>query len=137
MSTFLQLIVEGRLGKDPELKYLPSGMAICNFTIATNEKYTKQSGEKVDQVTWTRVSVFGRTAENCNTYLHSGSKALCVGKLNPDENGNPRIWTKSDGTPAANYEMKADRVVFMDSKGDVVGEAGNAAPSEIDDEIPF
>ena len=106
--TFQNLVIVGNLGRDPEMRFTPSGAAVTNFSVASTEKYTKASGEKVEETVWMRVSVWGNQAEACNTYLKQGSKVLVEGKLKPIN-----VYTKKDGTSGASYEMKAERVVFL------------------------
>lgn len=117
--SYLKVTAVGNLGRDAEMRYLPSGQAVTNFTIATNRQYTKSDGEKVKEVLWLRVSTFGKIAEVCHKYLHTGSQVLVDGRLIPDENGNPRVYTKQDGTAAAAFEVNADRVVFLGGKTSV------------------
>lgn len=138
---YATIILAGNLGRDPELRYTPSGQAVANFSIATNRQYTSGDGEKVKETTWFRITAWGKTGEVCNQYLTKGSKVLVEGRLNADqETGGPRIWERDDGTPAANFEVTANTVKFLSSRGDNgdAGEepAGEAAPVA-SEEIPF
>jgi single-strand DNA-binding protein len=117
---YQKLTLVGNLGRDPEMRYLPNGNPVTNFTLATNRQYTNSAGEKVKEVTWFRISAWNKLAEICNQYLKVGSKVLVEGKLKPDENGSPRSWIK-DGVANSSYEVTADNVVFMDSKSDAGG----------------
>ena len=129
---YQKIIVVGNLGGNPDMRYLPNGQPVTNFTLATNRQYTTSGGEKVKETTWFRISVFGRQAETSNEYLSMGSKVLIEGRLSPDkETGGPRVYKRQDGTHGSSYELVADRVVFMDSKGEghkaaeeFAGEAG-------------
>jgi len=138
--SYQKIIILGNLGGDPEMRYLPDGTAITNFSMATNRSYTNKNGEKVDETTWVRVSVFGNQAEAVNQYLSQGSQVLVEGRLSPDrETGGPRVYTKNNGEPGASYEVRASRVVFVGSKGDtesVKSDTGSAG-SNTEDEIPF
>ena len=137
------LIIVGNLGKDPEMRYTPSGQAVTSFPVASNRKYTSSNGEQVNETIWFRVSAWGKQAEVCNQYLKKGSKVLIEGRLTPDKNtGGPRIWQKQDGTSGASFEVNAQTVRFLTSRGDgdsgsgATAEAGDAAaPAE--DDIPF
>ena len=137
---YQKLTIVGNLGRDPEMRYLPSGQAVTNLNVATNRVYTKDN-EKVTETTWFRVSVWGNQGENANKYLKQGSKVLIEGRLNSDESGNPRTYTRNDGTTGASFEMTAQQVVYLSSRGDVVGNAGDepfSLPSVEDaDDIPF
>ncbi len=74
--SYTKLMIVGNLGRDPEMRYLESGQAVTNFSIASNRQYTASSGERVKETTWFRITVWGRQAETCNEYLKSGSQVL-------------------------------------------------------------
>ncbi|MFN2146549.1 MAG: single-stranded DNA-binding protein [Anaerolineales bacterium] len=137
--SYTKLLIVGNLGRDPEMRYLESGQAVTNFSIASNRQYTASNGERVKETTWFRVTVWGRQAETCNEYLKSGSQVLIEGRLNPDKDtGGPRIYQRNDGGYAASFEVTADRVVFLTRAGGTGGfdSGGPGVPME-DDEIPF
>src|SRR4030043_2343388 len=79
------IILIGNLGRDPEMRYTPSGQAVTNFSVATNRQYTGSDGTQVKETIWFRESAGGRTAETCNQYLKKGSKVLVEGRLTPDK----------------------------------------------------
>ena len=139
--SFHTLIVVGNLGRDPEMRYTPNGQPVTSFSVASSRQYTNNAGEKVEETLWFRVSVFGKTAETCNQYLHKGSKVLVEGRLTADKNGSPRIWTRQDGTPGASFEINAQTVRFLSSRGEGTGEGvpGEAGGGEAGDagDIPF
>ena len=123
------LIIVGRLGADPEMRYLPDGTAVANFSVATDRAYKNANGEQKKITTWFRVSVWGKMAESCNQYLSKGSMVLIEGVLNPGENGHPKVWTSQTGTTGANYEVFAQTVRFLSTQ---------KKESEIaDEQIPF
>ena len=140
---YQKIIVVGNLGKDPEMRYTPSGQAVTNFSLATNRQYSASSGERVKETVWFRISTWGRQAENCNQYLNKGSKVLVEGRLTADPaTGGPRLWTRQDGTAAASFEISASSVQFLSSRGDeeafddAAGEP--AAPEKVSEaDIPF
>ena len=113
---YQKVLLIGYVGRDPELKYLPSGKAICNFSVATSERRFDADGNASDHTTWWRVTAWGKTAEAVEKYVKKGSKVLVDGKMNPDTNGNPRVFQKQDGSWHANYEMDAQTVRFLDGK---------------------
>lgn len=115
---YQQIIIVGNLGNDPEMRYMPSGDAVTQFSVATNRRWSDaQSGGRREETTWFRVSVFGRQADSCNQYLTKGRQVLVVGRLRPDpQTGGPRIWTDNDGKPRAAYELAATSVQFMGSR---------------------
>lgn len=135
--SFHTIILIGNLGRDPEMRYTPSGQAVTSFSVASNRSYTDNNGQKVDETIWFRVTAWGKQAEICSQYLHKGSKVLVEGRLTPDKNGGPRIWTKQDGTPNASFEVTAGTVRFLSSRGD--GSMGESmeSPAGEPDEIPF
>ncbi len=141
---YQKIIIVGNLGRDPEMRYTPSGQAVTSFSVATNRQYTTSSGEKVKETTWFRISVWGRMAEVCNQYLRRGSKVLIEGRLRPDPaTGGPRTWTGNDGIVRASFEINADVVRFLSSRNESM-DANTPAPASgadlplpPDDDIPF
>jgi single-strand DNA-binding protein len=135
------IILVGNLGRDPEMRYTPSGQAVTNFSVATNRQYTGSDGQLVKETIWFRISTWGKTAENCSQFLKRGSKVLVEGRLVPDAStGGPRIWKRQDGTPSASFEVNAQTVRFLSTRGE---DDGGIPPSEgagqIEDggDIPF
>ncbi|MBL8057153.1 MAG: single-stranded DNA-binding protein [Anaerolineales bacterium] len=133
----------GNLGRDPEMRYLPSGQAVTSFSVATSEKWTGQDGKLNERTLWWRVSVFGKQAETCNTYLKKGSKVYIEGRMTGDDKtGGPRIYTNKAGQPAASFEVTANTVKFLSSRGET-GAAPAGGPGEHEpvgeetDDIPF
>jgi single-strand DNA-binding protein len=137
------IIIAGNVGKDPEMRYTPSGQAVTSFSVATNRQYTTGNGEQVKETIWFRVSTWGKQAEICNQYVKKGSKVLVEGRLTPDKNtGGPRVWTKQDGSAGASFEVTASTVRFLSSRGESSSEMpihsgmeGAELPPE--DDIPF
>ncbi len=123
------IIIVGNLGKDPEMRYTPSGQAVTSFSVATSRKYTTGGGEQVEETIWFRVSAWGKSAEVCNQYLKKGSKVLIEGRLTPDKStGGPRVYEKQDGTTAASFEVNASVVKFLSGSKD--GQATESAGDE-------
>lgn len=111
---YQKVIIVGRLGQDPEMRYTPSGQPVTTFGVATDRRWTDQSGEQQQETTWFRVSVWGKQAEACNQYLTKGQQVLVEGRLRPDPaTGGPRIWTGNDGVTRASYELTAWTVRFL------------------------
>ena len=139
---YQKLILVGNLGKDPEMRYAPNGDAVTSLNVATNRKYTDKGGQKVEETTWFRVSVWGKQAETCNQYLKKGSKVLIEGRLQADKaTGGPRIWTRQDGTAGSSFEVTAESVRFL-SGGQGGDGSGAGAPAMHDapmdeENIPF
>ncbi len=138
---FQTIILVGNLGRDPEMRYSPSGQAVTNFSVATSRQYTGSNGEQVKETAWFRVSVWGRMAEVCNQYLKKGSKVLVEGRLVVDNaTGGPRVYTRQDGTSGSSFEVSASTVRFLSSRGDDSGAGEEFSPGQGDadsDDIPF
>jgi single-strand DNA-binding protein len=126
------------------MRYLPSGQAVTNINVASNRVYTDSNGQRVEETTWFRVSVWGNQAEAVNQYLRQGSKVLVEGRLNPDpDTGGPRTYTRNDGTPGASFEVTARRVVFLSSRAEDEayqsqrGSEYSSSQKMDEDDIPF
>ncbi len=133
---YQQIIIVGNLGKDPEMRYTPSGTPVTSLSVATNRKYTGSDGQVVKETTWFRVSVFGKSAESSAQFLKKGSSVLVEGRLTPDkQSGGPRMYQRPDGTMGASYEVAANTVRFLTSRGEG-GSAGVSAPVGADEDMP-
>lgn len=119
-----KVMIIGRLGADPELRYMQSGDAIANMNVATDESYTDRTGNKVERTEWHRVVVMKRQAENCATFLTKGSLVYVEGSL------QTRKWEDKEGQQRSTTEIRAQRVQFLDRKADRIREGAdsNSAP---------
>ena len=145
---FMKLIVAGHLGNDPEMRYMPDGTAVTNLSIASNRSWVDAAtGERKQETTWLRASVWGKRAETVHQYLKKGNPIMVEGRLKPDpQTGGPRRWTRQDGTVAASFEMQVDNFSFIGA-GNGNGESPTAAVNgqapvralteHAEDEIPF
>ena len=140
----------GRLGKDPDVRYMQSGMAVANFTLATNEDWSdKSTGEKKEKTEWHYIVAFGKLGEICGKYLSKGKQVYVEGRL------QTRSW-EQDGTTRYRTEIVASDMRMLDAKGasePVGADPGPepryedvsmpeprtaSAPSQpVDDDIPF
>jgi single-strand DNA-binding protein len=102
-----KVILLGRLGQDPELKYTPGGSAVCNFSMATTEAWTDKQGQKQEKTEWHRIVVWGKLAELCNQYLAKGRQAFLEGRL------QTRSWDDKEGTKRYTTEILATTVQFI------------------------
>jgi len=102
-----KVIIVGRLGQDPELKYTPSGSAVCNFSVATSETWADKSGQKQERTEWHRVVVWGKLGELCNQYLAKGRQAYVEGSL------RTRSWEDKSGQKKFTTEIMASSVQFL------------------------
>lgn len=137
---YQKVIIVGNLGSDPELRYTAQGDAVTSFSVATNQKWTGKDGQPVEEVTWFRVSAWGKQAGNCNQYLSKGRQVFVEGRLTPDrETGGPRLWEGKDG-PRASFELRAFTVQFLGAGRDHDTEREDGPPSHSNldgDEVPF
>ncbi len=127
MASVNKVILIGNLGKDPEIRYMPSGSAICNVTIATSRvSKDKTSGEKQEQTEWHRVVMFDRLAEIAGEYLKKGKSVYIEGRL------QTRKWTDKDGIEKYTTEIVAQEMTML---GGREGGGGGAGAGMGDDEM--
>jgi single-strand DNA-binding protein len=131
---YQKITIVGRLGRDPEMRYMPDGTAVTSMSVATDRRWTdKNTGQPVQETTWFRVSVWGRQAETTNQYLSKGRMVLVEGSLRPDpQTGGPKIFTRQDGTAGSSFEIHADTVRFI---GGREGEGGTGSTNYGDDDL--
>ena len=145
-----KVILVGNLGKDPETRYMPSGKAVTNFSIATSESWKdKQTGEQKEQTEWHNIVMYDRLAEIAAEYLRKGSQVYVEGRL------RTRKWQDKEGRDRYTTEIIANEMQMLGGRGGAGGgmgtesraeprpapstERGSAAPArdEFDDDIPF
>jgi single-strand DNA-binding protein len=114
----VQLI--GNLTRDPELRYTPSGTAVCSFSIATNRNWTTDSGEKKEEVEFHRIVAWNKLAELCSQFLTKGRKVFVEGRL------TTRSWTAQDGTQKQTTEIIINDMILLDNRRP----GGEEAPRE-------
>ncbi len=107
MASVNKVILVGNLGRDPEMRYLPSGEAVVNLSVATTDKYKDKSGAMQEATEWHRVSFFGRTAEVCGQYLKKGSQVYVEGSI------RTRKYTDKDGVEKYATEIRGDRMQML------------------------
>lgn len=108
--SFNKIIIVGNLGRDPELRYTPQGNAVCNFSMATNEKRRDKSGDSQDVTTWFRVTLWGKQAENASKFLTKGSNVYIEGRLRLEE------WNDRDGKTRTTLDVQATDMQFIGSR---------------------
>lgn len=116
-----KVILLGRLGQNPELKYTPSGSAVCQFSLATSETWMKD-GQKQEKTEWHRVVVWGKLAELCNQYLQKGRQVYLEGKL------QTRSWDDKNGQKRYTTEINAATIQFIGDKGAGAGAGRDDQP---------
>ncbi len=144
---FHTIIIVGNVGREPEMRYTPTGQAVTTFSVASSRSYNNSQGQRVKETIWFRVTTWGKLAETCSQYVQKGSKVFIEGRLQPDNNtGGPRIWERQDGTKSASYEVVASTVRFLSSRGEAGAAPGAGAEDQADtaaeppaggDDIPF
>ena len=145
-----KVILIGRLGSDPEIRYTSNGGAVANFSLATNENWTDKSGQKQERTEWHRIVVWGKLGELCGQYLTKGRQAFVEGRL------QTRDWTDKEGHKRYTTEIVAQNIQFLGSPGerttaqsDFAGSGDFAPPHTVEptaettqgaaqeDEVPF
>jgi len=128
---YQKTIVVGHLGRDPEMRYTPSGTPVTTFTVATNRRWTDAQGQTQEKTTWFRVSAWAKLAELCNQFLLKGRLVLVEGEIDAS------AFTGQDGQPHCTLELTARTVRFLGGAGE--GEQAQDAGQESAeaDSVPF
>ena len=138
-----KVILVGRLGQNPEVRYTPSGAAVANFSVATNESWTDKSGQKQERTEWHDIVAWEKLAQICGEYLHKGKMVYVEGSL------QTRSWEDQNGQKRYKTEVKANNVVMLSPRQDgarSASQASSPAPREAsevaeapvdDDDVPF
>jgi single-strand DNA-binding protein len=106
-----RVLLIGRLGKDPEVRYTPDGMMVTNFTMATDEQRKDKNGQKIQRTEWHRIVTFGKLAEICSSYLSKGKLIFIEGRI------QTKSWEDKDGNKRTTTEIIANNMQMLDSKG--------------------
>ncbi len=142
MAGLNKAILIGNLGKDPEIRYTPSGMAVANFSLATTENWTKD-GQRESRTEWHRIVAFGRLAEICGEYLSKGKQIYVEGKI------QTREWEDKDGNKRYTTEIVANQMQMLGTRDMSDAPKSSTSPSKKsdipeppypdtqDDDIPF
>ena len=107
-----KVILIGRLGRDPETRYMPSGEAVCNFSLATSEKFTDKSGNKVEKTEWHNIVIYRKLAEIAAQYLKQGSLSYLEGKI------QSRKYTDKNGVERTAYEIIGSEMKMLGGKAE-------------------
>ena len=107
-----KIIVIGNLGRDPEMRYTPSGQAVTSFSVASSRRYRTADGEQREETEWFNVSAFGRLSEICNQYLTRGQQVYVEGRL------KGRSYTDRDGQPRYSLEVTATEMQMLGRRGE-------------------
>ncbi len=146
MSSLNKVMIIGRLGADPDVRYTQSNTAVANMSVATSERFKDRNGELQERTEWHRVVVWNRLAEICQQYLKKGSLVYFEGKI------ETREWEDKEGQKRYTTEIKAFNMQMLDSRGDGAasssGDSGSSQPAkstveiddsfdDMDDDLPF
>jgi len=135
MASVNKVILVGRLGGDPELRYTTSGTAVADLSVATDSVWTDANGVRQSKTEWHKVVVWKKTAENCKEYLAKGRQVYVEGRLETEQ------WQDRDGNKRYTTKIQASTVVFLGSKGSTAAPCGQEHEQTPDpvanDDIPF
>jgi single-strand DNA-binding protein len=134
MASVNKVIVLGNLGKDPDLRHLPNGDAVCNFSLATTESWKDKEGNKQDKTEWHNVVIFRKLAEIAGEYLKKGRPVYIEGRL------QTRKWQDKEGKDRYTTEIVADQMQMLGSRDEAKEVAKTSTPANFDDmesDIPF
>jgi single-strand DNA-binding protein len=130
MASLNKVLLMGNITRDPELRYIPSGSAVTTFTLAMNRVYKLQNGEKKEEVTFVRVVVWGKQAENCKEYLSKGSPVFVEGRI------QSRTWDGPDGQKRNATEVIASNIQFLRGAGGAGAGQGGGRGRDISQDAP-
>jgi len=141
MASLNKVMLIGKLGKDPEVRFTASGQAVAGFSLATNEKFKSKSGEREERTEWHTITLWGKLAEIAGEYLSKGKMAYIEGRL------QTRKWQDKSGNDRYTTEIIGDKLQLLSPKGEA-SRSSDSAPHSVtsdrmeeppfqDDDIPF
>lgn len=133
MAGLCKAMIIGNLGRDPEMRYTPSGRPVTSFSVACNRAYTASDGERKEETEWFRVEAWGKLAETCSQILSKGRRVYVEGRL------QTRVWEGQDGQKRTEIRIVASDMFVLDSKprGEMAEPAGDEHAAVDGDQIPF
>lgn len=128
-----KVILIGRLGQEPTIRYMPNGEAVCNFSVATSEKYTDKNGQRQEATEWHNVTMYRKLAEIAGKYLTKGSQVYLEGKI------QSRKYQGKDGIERTAYEIIANEMKMLGGNAQTPAQKPQQAQAqdEILDDVPF
>jgi single-strand DNA-binding protein len=130
-----KVMIIGHLGREPEMRYTPSGRPVTTFTVATSRTWNTADGERHNETEWFNIVTWGSLAEICKQYLTKGQQVYIEGRL------QTRRWEDNEGIKHTSVEIVANEMMILgerkDSNHPVSGNAENAEPEDVEDEYPF
>ncbi|HEB64373.1 MAG TPA: single-stranded DNA-binding protein [Chloroflexi bacterium] len=124
-----KVLLIGRLGRDPEMRYTPSGRPVTNFSVATSRSWTNHDGERRSETEWFNIVAWGNLAEVCKQYLHKGQQVYIEGRL------QTRQWEDAEGNKRTSTEVVAHEMIMLGERSSKSSKESNTPPEE--DEFPF
>ena len=112
--SFNKITIIGNLGRDPELRYTPQGNAVCDFSVAVNDRKRDKAGEWQDVTTWFKITFWGKQAENASKYISKGRQVYIEGRLQLEE------WTDRDGNNRFTLAVQGSELQFLGERGEGV-----------------
>nr|DAK06817.1 MAG TPA: Single strand binding protein [Caudoviricetes sp.]DAN41678.1 MAG TPA: Single strand binding protein [Crassvirales sp.] len=128
-----KVILIGRLGRDPETRFMPNGEAVCNFSVATSEKYTDKNGQRQEASEWHNVTMYRKLAEIAGEYLKKGSQVYIDGKI------KSRKYTDKNGVERTAYDIIANEMKMLGGNAQTPAQKPQPAQAQedISDDVPF
>jgi hypothetical protein len=130
-----KVILIGRLGKDPEVRHMPNGEAVCNFSVATSESWKDSNGQKQERSEWYNITMYRRLAEIAGQYLKKGSQVYLEGRI------QSRKYTDKNGIERTAYDIIANNMKMLGGNSQATQEQPKQVPAapveDIDDDVPF
>lgn len=128
-----KVILIGRLGRDPETRFMPNGEAVCNFSVATSEKYTDKNGQRQEATEWHNVTMYRKLAEIAGQYLTKGSQVYLDGKI------QSRKYTDKNGVERTAYDIIANEMKMLGGNAQTPAQKPQQAQAQgdISDDVPF
>lgn len=128
-----KVILIGRLGREPETRFMPNGEAVCNFSVATSEKYTDKNGQRQEETEWHNVTMFRKLAEIAGQYLTKGSQVYIEGKI------KSRKYTDKNGVERTAYDIIANELKMLGGNAQTPAQKQQPAQAQddISDDVPF
>lgn len=131
MAGLNKIIIIGNLGRDPEMRYTPSGAAVTNFSVAVSRNYKTADGEQREETEWFNVSCWNRLAETANQYLSKGKQVYIEGRL------KTRSYQDQNGEKRFSLDVTASEMQMLGSRDDVQASAAGPEPAGDLDNMPF
>ncbi|MBN1562957.1 MAG: single-stranded DNA-binding protein [Anaerolineae bacterium] len=131
MAGYQYTVIIGNVGREPEMRYTQSGVAVCDFSVAVSRNWTdRNTNERREETTWFKVSAWRGLAETVNQYVHKGMQIMVAGRVTAS------AYIGQDGEARASLEITAQDIQFLGRRGEAYDDGGGGQPSEPED-LPF